>query len=66
MSASAAALPGGSGVHDPYAHRYVIAAAVSLASLLQVIDTSIVNVAIPSMMGSLGATIQRLGMAWGR
>src|ERR1700744_4713512 len=29
-----------------------------LASLLEIIDTSIVNVAIPSMMGNLGATIE--------
>jgi DHA2 family multidrug resistance protein len=29
-----------------------------LASLLEIIDTSIVNVAIPTMMGNLGATIE--------
>ncbi len=29
-----------------------------LASLLEIIDTSIVNVAIPSMMGNLGATLE--------
>ncbi|HEX8905983.1 MAG TPA: DHA2 family efflux MFS transporter permease subunit, partial [Longimicrobiaceae bacterium] len=48
--------------HDPYAHRYLIAAAVSVASMLQVIDTSIVNVAIPNMMGSLGATIDEISL----
>ncbi len=31
-----------------------------LASLLEIIDTSIVNVAIPSMMGNLGATIDEI------
>jgi DHA2 family multidrug resistance protein len=35
----------------------VIATAV-LASLLEIIDSSIVNVAIPSMMGNLGATLE--------
>lgn len=35
--------------------KFIIATAV-LASLLEIIDTSIVNVAIPSMMGNLGAT----------
>jgi DHA2 family multidrug resistance protein len=35
--------------------KIIIATAV-LASLLEIIDTSIVNVAIPSMMGNLGAT----------
>lgn len=35
--------------------KFIIATAV-LASLLEIIDTSIVNVAIPTMMGNLGAT----------
>ncbi len=43
-----------------YRHRYIIAAAVSLASMMQVIDTSIVNVAIPHMMGNLGATVEEI------
>lgn len=43
-----------------YEHRYIIALAVALASMLQVIDTSIVNVAIPHMMGNLGATIEEV------
>ena len=33
-----------------------------LASLLEIIDTSIVNVAIPTMMGNLGATIDEISM----
>ena len=37
--------------------KFIIATAV-LASLLEIIDTSIVNVAIPSMMGNLGATLE--------
>lgn len=37
--------------------KLIIATAV-LASLLEIIDSSIVNVAIPSMMGNLGATIE--------
>ncbi|MGE0159335.1 MAG: DHA2 family efflux MFS transporter permease subunit [Gemmatimonadales bacterium] len=43
-----------------YRHRYLIAFAVALASMLQVIDTSIVNVAIPHMMGNLGATVEEV------
>lgn len=43
-----------------YRHRYIIAAAVSLAAMMQVIDTSIVNVAIPHMMGNLGATVEEI------
>lgn len=33
-----------------------------LASLLEIIDTSIVNVALPTMMGSLGATLEDISM----
>lgn len=42
--------------------RYVIAFAVVLAALLQVIDSSIVNVALPEMMGNLGANLDEI--AW--
>ncbi|HET6568792.1 MAG TPA: DHA2 family efflux MFS transporter permease subunit [Rhodothermales bacterium] len=45
-----------------YANKYIIAAAVSLASMLQVIDSSIVNVAIPNMMGNLGVTIDEISL----
>ena len=45
---------------DP--HRWWIALAATLASLMQVVDTSIVNVAIPHMMGELGASIDEI--AW--
>jgi DHA2 family multidrug resistance protein len=45
---------------DPYAHKYIIAIAVTLAAVLELIDTSIVNVAIPHMMGNLGATLDEI------
>ena len=45
---------------DP--HKYLITVAATLAALMQVIDTSIVNVAIPHMMGELGASIDEI--AW--
>ena len=47
---------------DRYRYRYVIAVTVSLASVLELLDTSIVNVAIPHMMGNLGATLDQI--AW--
>lgn len=43
-------------------HKYMIALAVVLASMMQVIDSSIVNVAIPNMMGELGASLEEI--AW--
>ncbi len=45
-----------------YRNRYLIAFAVTLASVLELVDTSIVNVAIPHMMGNLGATLEEI--AW--
>jgi MFS transporter, DHA2 family, multidrug resistance protein len=45
---------------DP--HKYIIAFAVVLAALMQVIDSSIVNVALPDMMGTLGAGLDEI--AW--
>jgi MFS transporter, DHA2 family, multidrug resistance protein len=44
------------------AHKYLIALAVVLAALMQVIDSSIVNVALPDMMGNLGANLDEI--AW--
>ncbi|MBX6365037.1 MAG: DHA2 family efflux MFS transporter permease subunit [Gemmatimonadetes bacterium] len=61
MAASAAAValqPG----EDAYRDRYIIAVTVTLASILELLDTSIVNVAIPHMMGTLGATLDQI--AW--
>src|SRR6266516_1265173 len=59
-----AVLPAGAlpGVGDRYKYRYLIAITVSLASVLELLDTSIVNVAIPHMMGNLGATLDQI--AW--
>src|SRR5881409_544721 len=42
--------------------KYLIAFAVVLAALMQVIDSSIVNVALPDMMGNLGASLDEI--AW--
>src|SRR5258707_13990638 len=47
---------------DRYRFKYLIAITVSLASVLELLDTSIVNVAIPHMMGNLGATLDQI--AW--
>src|SRR5579884_1090626 len=45
---------------DKYKYKYLIAIAVTLASVLELVDTSIVNVAIPHMMGNLGATLDEI------
>ena len=43
-----------------YTNRFVIAATVTLACVLELVDTSIVNVAIPHMMGALGASLDEI------
>src|SRR5438445_10594866 len=58
---TAAALPL-SAAADRYRFKYIIAITVSLASVLELLDTSIVNVALPHMVGNLGATLDEI--AW--
>lgn len=41
--------------------RWIIAITVSLGAILEIIDTSIVNVALPNMQGNLGATLSEIG-----
>ncbi|HRE17141.1 MAG TPA: DHA2 family efflux MFS transporter permease subunit [Rhodocyclaceae bacterium] len=45
-----------------HANRYWTAITVTVATMLELLDTSIVNVAIPHMMGTLGATLDEI--AW--
>jgi len=44
------------------ANKWIITLTVILASMIELIDTSIVNVALPQMMGNLGATLDQI--AW--
>src|SRR5260221_764727 len=53
-------VPAAALAEDKYKYKYLIAIAVTLASVLELIDTSIVNVAIPHMMGTLGATLDEI------
>jgi DHA2 family multidrug resistance protein len=52
----------GGGEYTEYtsATRVVIMVAVMLGTLMQMIDSSIVNVAIPTMMGNLGVTLSQI------
>lgn len=56
MSAAAAGAAGGSPTAAPaVAHKGLITVSIMLATVMQVLDTTIANVALPSMQGSLGA-----------
>jgi DHA2 family multidrug resistance protein len=47
--------------NQPNPMRWIIAITVSLAAILEVLDTSIVNVALPYMQGNLGTTLSEIG-----
>ncbi len=50
-------------IHDQnsaYAHRYLIALGVILGAVMELIDTSIVNVALADMSANLGVTIDEV------
>src|SRR5262249_23752701 len=44
------------------ARKWIITITVILCSVIELIDTSIVNVSLPQMMGNLGATLDEI--AW--
>ncbi|SRR5579883_1669049 len=46
---------------NPSWHKWAIALTASLGAILEVIDTSIVNVALNDMQASLGATVSEIG-----
>ena len=47
----------GSSLVEYGARRYLVVAGVMLAALLQTVDLTIVNVALPTIQGNLGATV---------
>jgi DHA2 family multidrug resistance protein len=57
---TAAAVPLSPVVADK-TRRWLIAVSVSLGALLEIVDTSIVNVAMPQMQASLGVTLAEVG-----
>ncbi|HTT75455.1 MAG TPA: DHA2 family efflux MFS transporter permease subunit [Candidatus Binataceae bacterium] len=48
--------------YDVHSHKWLIALAVMLGTTLEVLDTSIVNVALPHMQGSFSASVDEI--AW--
>ena len=54
------ALSRSSTADEIFANRFIIAMTVTLACVLELVDTSIVNVAVPHMMGSLGASLDEI------
>jgi DHA2 family multidrug resistance protein len=57
MSAAAAVQPG---AQAPAVNKWVIAGTVMLGTIMAVLDSSIVNVALPDMTASLGSTLEQI------
>src|SRR5436309_2512566 len=57
MSSTAAVMPSASA---PAVNKWAVAVAVALGALLEIVDTSIVNVALSDMQASLGATLSQV------
>jgi MFS transporter, DHA2 family, multidrug resistance protein len=49
-------------VHAPASHKWLVALAVMLGTTLEVLDTSIINVALPHMQGTFSASVDEI--AW--
>ncbi len=56
MSATALTLPSEQAVWRPKVNPWAIAATVSMAAFIEVLDTSVANVALPYIAGGLGAS----------
>lgn len=56
MSAAAATIPGSDAGAVPVVNRIMVIIAVMSATMMQMLDTTIVNVALPQMQGQLGTT----------
>jgi DHA2 family multidrug resistance protein len=61
MATSTTTLPVATPVVADKARRWLIAVSVALGALLEIVDTSIVNVALPQMQASLGVTLSEVG-----
>ena len=45
----------------PVGLRAIVTLAVMMATMMEILDSTIVNVALPDMMGNLGATLDQIG-----
>lgn len=61
QAVAAPAAAAGSAARPFVANKWAIAVSVALGALLEVVDTSIVNVALADMQASLGATLAQVG-----
>src|SRR5262249_47230006 len=61
MVAHAHAISAPASVSEVHTYRWIILLGLVTAAIMEVLDTTIVNVALPQMAGNLGATFQEIG-----
>ncbi|PYR01944.1 MAG: EmrB/QacA family drug resistance transporter, partial [Acidobacteria bacterium] len=55
--AAVPALPASPAPHHPHVNPWIIAISVMFATFMEVLDTTVVNVSLPHIAGSLSASI---------
>ena len=60
MTGAAATIPNAVEQDRPTTHKWIVAGTVLTGTIMAVLDSSIVNVALPDMSGTLGVTIEEI------
>jgi DHA2 family multidrug resistance protein len=61
VTAATSSTPANADEEELSPYRWIILVGLITAAILEVLDTTIVNVALPQMAGNLGATVQEIG-----
>src|SRR5947208_14522576 len=62
MTAGSIALPAVARAEHPPVNKWLVTLSITFGTLMGAIDASIVNVAVPHLMGSLGVTVEQVTM----
>ena len=60
LASDARVTPGGEAAERPHVNKWLVTVTVLTGTIMAVLDASIVNVALPSMTGTLGATVEEI------
>src|SRR5436309_14896944 len=60
MTAGSIALPAVARAEHPPVNKWLVTLSITFGTLMGAIDASIVNVAVPHLMGALGSTVEQI------
>src|SRR5438477_2510660 len=60
MTAGSIALPAVARAEHPPVNKWLVTLSITFGTLMGAIDASIVNVAVPHLMGALGTTVEQI------